>query len=225
MTSFAWPVSLRPSGASFFLEQNTMRMESPLSRASQVLFRPGARWVCRLDFSRRGNDLAGRLDALIDALDGSAGVIALFDWRRPVPRGAAGVAASTSTFTDSATFTDGSVFTAYASAPVLSAAAVAGAELVHTTGWEISAAVLLAGDYVGIGGRLYRVVQDVVSTGSGNAAVRLRPRLRADAASGARVEFIRPTSPFRLVANDAGENRTEPGPFSTYSLTFAEALP
>lgn len=220
----AWPLDLRPSAASFYIEHNALRMESPLSKAQQTLIRPGARWVCRLDFNRRGTTLAPALDALIAEMDGGAQIVELFDWRRPVPRGTAATGATSSEFTDTTTFTDGTGFTEYASTPELASAADRGAEVLYSTGWDASADVLLAGDYIGLNGRVYQVVRDVTSDGSGDATLRIRPRLRAAVGAGARITFVRPTSPFRLAVN-AVENPTEPGPFSTYSLTFVEALP
>ena len=41
MTEYAWPASLRPSRLSFYLQHNTQRFVSPVSRATQVLRRDG----------------------------------------------------------------------------------------------------------------------------------------------------------------------------------------
>ena len=224
MAIYAWPITLRPSNATFWLEANTLRMESPLSRAAQTLIRPGARWVCRMDFNRRGHGVAPRLDALVAMLDGGAHEVALFDWRRPVPRGAAASTTTVDTFLSGDTFTDGGGFVSYASSPVMASAATRGAETLYTSGWENSAAVLLAGDYVGLNGRLYMVLEDVTSSGAGLATLRIRPRLHAGAAAGARPTLIRPTTRFRLAAQGV-ENPTEAGPLSSYSMTFVESLP
>ena len=45
MTEYAWPATLRPSRLSFYLQHNTLRFVSPVSRATQVLRRDGARWI------------------------------------------------------------------------------------------------------------------------------------------------------------------------------------
>lgn len=220
---YAWPVTLRPSNATFWLEANTLRMESPISRASQTLVRFGARWVCRMDFARRGHTVAPRLDALVAMLDGGAHEVALFDWRRPLPRGAAASTTTVDTFLSGDTFTDGTGFVTFASSPVMASAAIRGAETLYTSGWENSTAVLLAGDYIGLNDRLYMVLEDVTSSGAGLATLRVRPHLRSDAAAGARITFVRPTTRFRL-ASQGVENSTEAGPLSSYSMTFVESL-
>ena len=45
MTEYAWPTALRPSRLSFYLQHNTLRFASPITRATHVLRREGARWV------------------------------------------------------------------------------------------------------------------------------------------------------------------------------------
>jgi len=52
MTEYAWPTVLRPSRLSFYLQHNTLRFASPITRATHVLRREGARWVA--ETGRRG---------------------------------------------------------------------------------------------------------------------------------------------------------------------------
>jgi len=224
MTVHAWPADLGPSSISFFLEANTRVSTSPLSRITQVLSSPGARWVCRMEHARRSPEWSARLDAFLAQLDGAAARVALFDFRRPLPRGTAGTPGATTLFTDGFGFTDGTGFTEYASEPELALAAATNDETIYTTGWAVSETVLRAGDYIGLAGRLHMVLADVASDSGGNATLRLRPRLRGPASIGARVTFVRPTALFRLAENGV-DNRTEPGRFSTFALTFVEALP
>src|SRR5690606_12342811 len=143
---------------------------SPLSRAVQVLNRPGARWVCRMEFRNRDFRLASRLDALLARLEGPVHEVAIFDFRRPLPRGTAGTAGARTDFTDDTAFTDGTAFTEYTSDPMVAVAAAANTDLVYTEGWAVSETVLMAGDYVGLNGRLHMVLDDVRSDGSGDAA-------------------------------------------------------
>jgi len=224
MPVYAWPADIAPSSQSFYLEANSAVSISPLSRVVQVQSRPGTRWMCRMEFVRRDNRKAARIDAFLAQLDGAAARVALFDFRRPLPRGTAGTPGATTLFTDGFGFTDGTGFTEYASEPELALAAATNDETIYTTGWAVSETVLLAGDYIGLAGRLHMVLEDVRSDGSGDATLRLRPRLRGPASIGARVTFVRPTALFRLAENGI-DNRAEAGPLSSYSLTFVEALP
>lgn len=224
MAVHGWPTDIRPSSMSFFLEANAAMSISPLSRAVQVLNRPGARWVCRMEFRNRDFRLAPRLDALLARLEGPVHEIALFDFRRPLPRGSAATVGAATNFTDDTGFTDGTAFTEYTSDPTVSVAAAANTDLVYTEGWAVSETVLMAGDYVGLGGTLHMVLDDVTSDGSGDATLRVRPRLRGALSPGARVVFVRPTARFRLTENGI-DNRSEPGPLSSYALSFVESLP
>lgn len=224
MTTYAWPADILPSRMSFFLESNTLQSVSPLSRASQVQLRQGDRWVCRMEFENLSARMAGRLDAFIAQLDGPGGQIALWDYRRPVPFGAAGQF-TTTLFSDGTRFTDGTGFADGASAPVMAAGAEAGAQSLPTSGWQAGATVLLAGDYIGVGDRLHMVLNDITSTAGGLATLRIRPRLRAAVAAGAVIQVVRPTTRFRLADNAQADNRTVPGTASSYALTLLESLP
>ena len=50
MVEYAWPEALRPSRLSFYLQHNTTRFVSPVTRATQVMRREGARWVAEASF-------------------------------------------------------------------------------------------------------------------------------------------------------------------------------
>ena len=68
MTEYAWPVTLRPSRLSFYLQHNTLRFVSPVSRATQVLRRDGARWIAEASFDPLNRTQAGVLEGLLAAL-------------------------------------------------------------------------------------------------------------------------------------------------------------
>jgi hypothetical protein len=228
MAVYDWPLALRPSGTEFFIEPNTLRTESPLSRATQVLARPGARWVATLTFNQRQQSIAGPLDAFLAKLDGSEHEVRLFDWRRPLPRGIATARGSAliTEFTDGFRFTDTTGFLDQPATPQTVSPAAQNADTVATGGWAVSTTgILLAGDYIGLGGRLYMVTADANSDSLGRATLSIRPRLRVAVPSGVAVVTTRPTARFRLVDNQQGRNSTVPGPWSTYNLSFVESLP
>jgi len=86
MTEYAWPAVLRPSRLSFYLQHNTLRFVSPVTRATQVLRRGGARWVAEASFEPLGRVQAGVMDGLLAALAGSANTVRIWDWRREYAR-------------------------------------------------------------------------------------------------------------------------------------------
>ena len=75
MTEYAWPAALRPSRLSFYLQHNTLRFVSPVSRATQVLRRDGARWIAEASFDPLNRIQAGVLEGLLAALAGSANTV------------------------------------------------------------------------------------------------------------------------------------------------------
>jgi hypothetical protein len=228
MTIYTWPTDLPPSEVTFFLESNAAISESPLSRSQQVLARPGTRWVAQLGFARRPAHWSGRIDALLALLAGPENELRLWDFRRPAPRGTATPRGSAlrTRFGDATEFSDGTRFLDQPAAPTVTVAVAEGAASVPTGGWAPSqAAALLAGDYVGIGGRLFLVAEDVATDSAGRGTLVLRPRLRATVPGGTAVVTDRPTARFRLADNRQGANPTQPGPFSTYNLSLLESLP
>lgn len=58
--------------------------------------------------------------------------------------------------------------------------------------------VFLAGDYIEIEERLYKVLVDANSDGSGDAVLDIWPRLRSSPINGAGVTYLNPTGLFRL---------------------------
>ncbi|MCK8787636.1 hypothetical protein M0638_25035 [Roseomonas sp. NAR14] len=224
-----WPTDLRPSSATFWLEANTATSMSPLNRASQVIVRDGARWRCDLTFEKRNRWVAGRLDALLAELDGSGGEVRVWDFRRPRPQGTGSVGGEpvNTRFTDGTAFSDGTAFLDLVplGAPQLAAAAAKGTDTLATEGWGISETVLLPGDYVGINGRLYMNLYAAGTDALGRCSLKIRPRLRYAAAAGTPLVLERPPARFRLADNGQGANRTEPGLFSSYTISLLESLP
>jgi hypothetical protein len=77
----------------------------------------------------------------------------------------------------------------------------AGGSTLHTFGWVANVSgVLLAGDYIQVGFRLYRVLDTVNVDGSGKAAIAIWPSLR-EVPSGA-VTTSNTQGLFRLATND-----------------------
>ena len=230
MTSpIAWPADIRPSTSSFRLEANTVLNESPLSRAQQVLIRPGTRWRCDLTFNSRNISIAGRIDALLDLLNGS-GARCCCSTSAGRFRSGAPISLTnpiTTTFDDGTIFDDGTRFVdAYsAEVPTVSAAATKGSEFVSTQGWGNNEYIFRAGDYIGLGGYLYRIAADVQTDPVDIGVLQLRPLLRTDAAVGDVVTVVQPTCRFRLADNNQGGNITQPGMSSSYTISFLESLP
>ena len=111
--------------------------------------------------------------------------------------------------------------------PVVNGASQTGYELV-TDGWTAdTTGILKAGDYIQLGtgsdSRLYKVLDDVDSDGSGNATLDLWPNLRSSPDDDATITVSNCQSLFRLTTNVTDININQA---SLYGLTFGavEAL-
>jgi hypothetical protein len=203
--TIAWPADLLPSQCEFFLQHNTTVFTSPLTRRQQVLRRQGEKWRCALKIGPTNRAKGQRIDALLAKLKGAYNTVALWDFARPTPSGDNRLAGGV---------TDATVLGAH----------TAGATSIATTGWYPSiTGILLAGDYIGIGGALYALTDDANSDGSNHATLLIAPPLKADAAGGSIITRTQPTTVFQLI-DDTQPKREVADMLYTYALSFAEAI-
>jgi len=134
MPTLTWPTSLpRPSGLTFSLKPNSQSFQSPLTKSTQTMEMPGARWVAVMTWSELVQAEIRTLRAFLAQLRGRAGRVYLWDMSLENP---AGVATGT---------------------PVVDGAGQTGAAL-NTTGW--TSAALKAGNYFGVGSELKVLTAD-----------------------------------------------------------------
>jgi hypothetical protein len=85
--------------------------------------------------------------------------------------------------------------------PLVKGATQTGNELL-TDGWDTSVTgILLAGDYIQIGQRLYKLLEDADSDGSGNATLQIFPRLAESPADNETIITDSCVGIFRLTDN------------------------
>lgn len=101
--------------------------------------------------------------------------------------------------------------------PLVNGASQTGQDLI-TDGWNLSEAVLKAGDYIQIGTNLYKCLTDVTSDGSGNATLTLFPKVRTAHADDAAITVTNTTGLFRLSSPQTGWSADSLG---HYSITFS----
>lgn len=228
MTEYAWPTILRPSQLVFYLQPNTARFVSPVTRTTQVLRREGARWVAEATFDPLDRTRAGVLEGLIAALAGSVNTVRIWDWRREYrsgdPRIQGDVPPGPYSFDDETLFTDGTGMIVGSGNPSLSAGAMKGALEIQTQGWYPNAVALAAGDYVGLSGRLYIATETVFASGTGTATIPIAPPLRSAINVNTPLILTKPTVPMRLVSDEEGTNLTRPGRFTVIVIRLEEAL-
>ena len=132
-------------------------------------------------------------------------------------------------FDDLATFDDGSMFQSGIASSTVGAAGKRGAEYVTVTGLIASQATGFArGDMISIArgseghGFLHRVVADAPTDADGNAAVRIRPRLRESIAIGQVVHFLAARGVFQVAEQDGLFTTREPGGLGQPSIRLVE---
>lgn len=192
MTVYSWPITYYPRRMQLRLIPAIKTFTSPYSRQTQAVDLMSEMWRMQADLPD-GTDklIGGEIEAFFDRLKGQANQVALWNFRRPAPMGT------------------------MRGSPTLSASAAQLANTVNISG----SGTLAAGDMLGIGGQLCRVM--VATTLP--AAVEIAPRLRAAVSSGAAVTWDRPTANF-ILASDGAPVDWSPGSYSGPQVEFMESL-
>ncbi|WBV43508.1 hypothetical protein [Pseudoroseomonas cervicalis] len=171
---------------------------------------------------------AGLLEGLLATLAGSLNTVRIWDWRREYrtgdPRSQGQVPSGPYSFSDATLFTDGTGLVVGSGTPALAAGAPRGALSIQTAGWWPGAVAVGAGDYLGLGGRLYMATEAVTASSAGTASIPIAPPLRAAAALAEPLVLSKPTVAMRLVSDDEAANPTRPGRFTSISIRLEESL-
>ena len=218
-----WPADLVPYKVAFYLQAHVGGSESPLTRVRKTYGLSAPRWIARLSF-RGGYDGAPvfgdpegfgpRLDSIIADLRGGEVKAVFHDFRRPSPLRPRSV--------DQA---------------VTFAAAAKGATFIVLRGLSPGSIAASAGDYFGGDGRPHIVsiaatiaaggivtgAGSVMTGADGTAKIGINPPLSAAIANGAVLPALA-TGRFQLTSDDAGQNETEVGQPTEYTLDFVEDL-
>lgn len=223
MADIAWPADLMPYRVMFYLQPHVGGSESPLTRVRKVYGLSAPRWVARLTF--RGGyggapllrDPAGfgpRLDSLIADLQGGLNKAVFHDFRRPRP-----------------------LQPQSRRAALTVRQAAAGATSIVVDGFAPRGLAFSLGDYVGGDGRPHIVsaaatiaaagvvggAGTIYADASGAAIVGINPPLSAAIAAGTVLTWP-VTGRFTLTSEDAGQNETDVGEATEYTLDFSEEL-
>jgi hypothetical protein len=180
--------------------------QSPFTFSQQVVRHAGARWSATISIPPVKRSDSEYWNSFLLRLRGQFGTFLLGDPNGATPRGSAASAAGT---------------------PVVNGASQTGNELAIDGLPASATGYLKAGDYIQLGSastsRLYKVLEDVDSNGSGEATLNLWPDLRSSPADGAAVVVSNAKGVFRLSNNEAVWTINNAG---FYSISFAavEAL-
>lgn len=204
MSAPTYPLSLPASPgfvqSTFTLKRAVAVATSPFTGQSQSYEYPMAIWTATVSLPPMKRATAAEWQAFLLKLHGRRGTFLLGDPDAKAPRGAISLSAT----------------------PTLNAAANAGDYTVQIAGVGNSIVAFRAGDYIQLGSaataRLYMIVADATSNGSGVVTVTIEPSIRATVASGQAVTFLSPACNMRLDANDIG---WEADHVSRYGISFS----
>ena len=167
---------------------------SPFTFQRQVQMNQGQMWMASFDLPPMERDEAEEWLAFLTKLNGRAGTFLLGDPDAVTPRGAA------------------------LGTPQVKGADQTGSTLV-TDGWDADVTgVLKAGDYIQVGERLHKLLDDADSDATGEATLSIWPRLRESPADNAIVTINGAKGRFCLAGNVNGWSTDD---LMMYGLSFS----
>ena len=196
-------LSATPSSVRFSPINRVAVSESPFSGVQQTYQHPAQFWEAEVSYPPLSRDEAEPLVAQLTSLYGVKGTFLLNDPAGTSPRG---IATGT---------------------PLVKGGSQVGSTLI-SDGWTASkTGILKAGDWIQLGSgataRLYKVLKDANSDGSGDSTLDIWPNLRSSPADNAAITIASAAGVFRLLTNDLSYQINSA---LHYGITFAcrEAL-
>lgn len=198
MTVYALPAWFKPSRFELRLLPNLRTWVGPYTPTVQTVDLLGERWASKLELPPEVDAVIGAArEAYWDRLKGTMHQIAMPHMRLLVPQGT------------------------MRGTPTLAAGVAQLANTATLAGCG-AGATLRAGDMLGIGGQLVRVMADAVANGSGQMDIEFQPRARTAWASGSAVTWNAPTANFALKSADGVPTVWAPGMVDGISIELIE---
>lgn len=189
MSAYAWPAAWKPLRFQMRLIPNLRTFVGPYTPTVQVIDLLGERWCATIELPPSNDPIViAAREAYFDRLKGAAHQIILPHLKLHAPQGT------------------------MRGTPTLAAAV---AQLANVLPIQTTAgATLLAGDMLGCGGQLFRVMANGVADGTGRVDVEVQGRARVALTSGAAVTWNAPTANFMLKSGDGVPIVWQPGSLS-----------
>ena len=227
MTAYAWP----GWGVSRFelrLMSNLRTFTGPYTPSTQVLDLLGERWCGSLTLVPTTDPIeAAAREAFWDRLKGQANTTTLWHLKLTAPQGTlrdgtAATVVNASLTTVSVVNASLAAVAGVAGTPAVRVAAAVGDNTVWIT--TLPSKTVRAGDMLGIGGQLVRVMADATANLGGGLQVEIQPRARAAWPVGTAVAWNAPTFTARLKTPDTPATAWVPGYAEGASIDFIEAI-
>lgn len=202
MTAYAWTFPV--NRFEMRILPNTRSFTGPYTPTTQTIDLLGERWIVSLDLPPTTDPIVGAArEAYFDRLKASANTITMGHQIRTVPQGTMRSATAAVTWKNNAAVTavwkNNAAVTANWLAGGAPYTAAAIAQLANTgTLQTLAGNTLRAGDMLGLGGQLVRIMADTVADAGGLMPIEFQPRARAAIAAGVVVIWSQPTANFIL---------------------------
>lgn len=194
------PTNKAPTRISLIAATSVAVSTSPFSYASQVQQFSGQAWRAEITLPLMERADAEEWTSFLLKLNGPEGTFLLGDYTAKTPRGSA------------------------PGTPLVKGAGQTGQELL-TDGWGANQTnVLRQGDYFQIGQRLYKVLEDESSNGSGEATLTFWPALRSSPADNAALIVSNCVGLFRLTNNAYQVHSADIAKHFSISFSAEEAI-
>ena len=193
---YDWPTALIPSENEFYLEAVTRFFESPFTGDSQTMSVPGAKWMCRLKFSKISAEQLRLLEVTLLQLRGASQRIRIHD--HAVQRQGEGGSA-----TVDGGGQKGRVLMIKEATP--------------------SITILKTGDYFEVNGELKRMTADAQTDTTGKTSLLFEPALRQSPPNHAALVLDRPSAIFRLEKDGGGKTQRQ-SLIGNVTLNFIEVI-
>lgn len=193
------PTTLRPSSVKWSTTTAISISQSPTTFQTTKYEYDGEAWVIEVSYPPLKREEAAPFFAFLAALRGQNGTFLFGDTLLAASLGTPG------------------------GTPQVNGASQTGSKVLVTDGWTPSTKVLKAGDFFAIDFKIYMVLADVTSNGSGQANIDVFPRVRTHA-DNSPIDYDDARGTFRLL-NDSQAIVTA-GPSKLFDISFqaAEAL-
>lgn len=237
-----WPRDLPPETCVFGRSRNDVRQVSPATRASSILRFGRPLWSAQCTWNLPNDARLARLRYWLEALDGYAGSVQIWDFNCPAPQGlaasASAVQAARLTFVSGTTpfyWSNGSNSypwldvrigdnEAAGAFPVVVALAPTNQNFFIVSGLPASTAVVYQGQYAQVGRRLYVADRAVTTDAGGVATIYLTGGLLAAAAVGDPIRLVEAACEMELVSQDFSQSAQAGAGYASISATFIETV-
>ena len=189
-----------PSSIEWNPQEVVATAASPFTGQTQVYDWQTSWWEAQVSFPSMNRYSADALSSFLLECRGQSNVFSLGDPKAAIPKGVA------------------------SGSPVVNGAGQSGYFLA-TRGWTPSiTSILLTGDFLQVGYRLYKVLDSVNSDSSGDASIHVWPNLRDLPADGTQIITRNCKGLFRLSANSGNKWSTNPGTYGFTGFSIREAI-